>query len=226
MFTGSVSAQFFQNPVCGLEPGLCSRLMLLPSLHRNKDTTRDEFIFYSKRLMRLLIEHALSFLPLKVSSHSLGVATATSPLLSLGPRKCLVSSTLLPFLQSVTVETPQGTMYEGKRFHRQRVRCGPVPFLPTSTTAPAWHRLGKPGGSRVHLCADNLSMGPVAPALVPQELTRTQCQAVPFSSLPRSQVCPSCAQGRPWSRPSLLSARTSAWARSSSRPTTTRVSPR
>lgn len=37
-----------------------------PNSHRNKDTTRDEFIFYSKRLMRLLIEHALSFLPLKV----------------------------------------------------------------------------------------------------------------------------------------------------------------
>ncbi|XP_077186203.1 uridine-cytidine kinase-like 1 isoform X4 [Paroedura picta] len=54
---------------------------------RNKDTTRDEFIFYSKRLMRLLIEHALSFLPLK----------------------------------TVTVETPQGTVYEGKRFHRQRI---------------------------------------------------------------------------------------------------------
>ncbi|NXO05613.1 UCKL1 protein, partial [Rhinopomastus cyanomelas] len=57
------------------------------SVRRNKDTTRDEFIFYSKRLMRLLIEHALSFLPLK----------------------------------SVTVETPQGTTYEGKRFHRQRI---------------------------------------------------------------------------------------------------------
>ncbi|PIO11378.1 hypothetical protein AB205_0038140, partial [Aquarana catesbeiana] len=54
---------------------------------RNKDTNRDEFIFYSKRLMRLLIEHALSFLPLNL----------------------------------VTVETPQGTMYHGKRFHRQRV---------------------------------------------------------------------------------------------------------
>lgn len=36
-------------------------------LCRNKETNRDEFIFYSKRLMRLLIEHALSFLPLKVS---------------------------------------------------------------------------------------------------------------------------------------------------------------
>ncbi|KAI4904509.1 hypothetical protein NFI96_011559, partial [Prochilodus magdalenae] len=33
----------------------------------NKDTSRDEFIFYSKRLMRLLIEHALSFLPSKRS---------------------------------------------------------------------------------------------------------------------------------------------------------------
>ncbi|XP_040920579.1 uridine-cytidine kinase-like 1 isoform X1 [Toxotes jaculatrix] len=48
---------------------------------RNKETNRDEFIFYSKRLMRLLIEHALSFLPLK----------------------------------PVSVETPQGGVYEGKR---------------------------------------------------------------------------------------------------------------
>ncbi|KPI97154.1 hypothetical protein RR46_09061 [Papilio xuthus] len=30
---------------------------------RNKDTSRDEFIFYSKRLMRLVIEFALSLLP-------------------------------------------------------------------------------------------------------------------------------------------------------------------
>ncbi|KAM6977055.1 uridine-cytidine kinase-like 1 isoform 1-T1 [Aplochiton taeniatus] len=30
---------------------------------RDKETSRDEFIFYSKRLMRLLIERALSFLP-------------------------------------------------------------------------------------------------------------------------------------------------------------------
>uniref|UniRef100_UPI00398EAD41 uridine-cytidine kinase-like 1 n=1 Tax=Pristiophorus japonicus TaxID=55135 RepID=UPI00398EAD41 len=54
---------------------------------RNKDTSRDEFIFYSKRLMRLLIEHALSFLPLK----------------------------------PVTVETPQGELYEGKRFDGKRI---------------------------------------------------------------------------------------------------------
>ncbi|KAK4825037.1 hypothetical protein QYF61_023041 [Mycteria americana] len=91
---------------------------------RNKDTTRDEFIFYSKRLMRLLIEHALSFLPLKVSDRSSGVAAASSP----PPEhpghagaQLRLHSLLLPFLQSVTVETPQGTTYEGKRFHRQRI---------------------------------------------------------------------------------------------------------
>ncbi|XP_064411153.1 uridine-cytidine kinase-like 1 isoform X2 [Latimeria chalumnae] len=54
---------------------------------RNKETNRDEFIFYSKRLMRLLIEHALSFLPLK----------------------------------PITVETPQGTIYEGKRLNGKRI---------------------------------------------------------------------------------------------------------
>jgi len=34
---------------------------------RNKDTPKDEFIFYSKRLIRLVIEFALSLLPFKVS---------------------------------------------------------------------------------------------------------------------------------------------------------------
>ncbi len=33
---------------------------------RNKQTVRDEFIFYSKRLMRVLIEYALSLLPFEV----------------------------------------------------------------------------------------------------------------------------------------------------------------
>ncbi|XP_056150521.1 uridine-cytidine kinase-like 1 [Lampris incognitus] len=54
---------------------------------RNKETNRDEFIFYSKRLMRLLIEHALSFLP----------------------------------LEPVSVETPQGAIYEGKRLSGKRI---------------------------------------------------------------------------------------------------------
>ncbi|KAM8864197.1 uridine-cytidine kinase-like 1a isoform 2-T3 [Spinachia spinachia] len=35
----------------------------LHTIIRNKRTSRDEFIFYSKRLMRLLIEHALTLLP-------------------------------------------------------------------------------------------------------------------------------------------------------------------
>lgn len=41
-------------------------LKLAYSTIRDKETSRDEFIFYSKRLMRLLIEHALSFLPFQV----------------------------------------------------------------------------------------------------------------------------------------------------------------
>lgn len=54
---------------------LPSSIYLLPDtpqikgLHtfiRNKDTPRDEFIFYSKRLIRLVIEYALSLLPFKV----------------------------------------------------------------------------------------------------------------------------------------------------------------
>ncbi|CAL4066618.1 unnamed protein product, partial [Meganyctiphanes norvegica] len=56
---------------------------------RNKDTPRDEFIFYSKRLIRLVIEHAL---------------------------------TMLPFT-SVTVDTPQGVPYEGKRIATEKI-CG------------------------------------------------------------------------------------------------------
>lgn len=56
---------------------LPSSLYLLPDtpqikgLHtfiRNKETYRDEFIFYSKRLIRLVIEYALSLLPFEVSA--------------------------------------------------------------------------------------------------------------------------------------------------------------
>ncbi|XP_077804233.1 uridine-cytidine kinase-like 1 isoform X12 [Macaca mulatta] len=54
------------GPTWGRRPRARSRSRALP-LHfrprRDKETSRDEFIFYSKRLMRLLIEHALSFLP-------------------------------------------------------------------------------------------------------------------------------------------------------------------
>jgi len=53
-------------------------IFVLPSSHqitgmhtiiRCIETPRDEFIFYSKRLIRLLIEFALSHCPFKVSSH-------------------------------------------------------------------------------------------------------------------------------------------------------------
>jgi hypothetical protein len=48
---------------------------------RNKDTPRDEFIFYSKRLIRLVIEYTLSLLPFKVSCTSFRGVTAGMMLL-------------------------------------------------------------------------------------------------------------------------------------------------
>ncbi|XP_054289104.1 uridine-cytidine kinase-like 1 isoform X3 [Macrosteles quadrilineatus] len=59
---------------CNTGQPLPSSMYLLPDtpqikgLHtfiRNKETPRDEFIFYSKRLIRLVIEYALSLLPFK-----------------------------------------------------------------------------------------------------------------------------------------------------------------
>merc|ERR1719312_1419602 len=77
---------------------LPNTLKLLPStpqikgLHtyvRNKDTSMDEFIFYSKRLIRLVIEYSLS---------------------------------LLPF-ETVSVATPQGMNYDGRRCTVKKI-CG------------------------------------------------------------------------------------------------------
>ncbi|GAB0090431.1 Uridine kinase [Sergentomyia squamirostris] len=56
---------------------------------RNHATSRDEFIFYSKRLIRLVIEYALGFMPFK----------------------------------DVSVETPQGVSYSGKRLGSEKL-CG------------------------------------------------------------------------------------------------------
>lgn len=69
---------------------------------RNKETSRDEFIFYSKRLIRLLIEYALSLLPFR----------------------------------SVTVETPQGVAYEGKRMDTGKI-CGVSILRAGETMEPA-----------------------------------------------------------------------------------------
>ena len=38
---------------------------------RDKDCPRDDFVFYSQRLMRILIEKAMSLLPFEVSNHEL-----------------------------------------------------------------------------------------------------------------------------------------------------------
>ena len=48
--------------------GKCDSGVGMFSAFRNEEASRDDFIFYSKRLMRILIEHALSLLPFKVSS--------------------------------------------------------------------------------------------------------------------------------------------------------------
>lgn len=64
--------------------------------------------------MRLLIEHALSFLPLKVCVcvYMNYMQQHFFPLLLF---------LLLLFLQSVSVETPQGGIYNGKRLSGNRV---------------------------------------------------------------------------------------------------------
>ena len=54
---------------------------------RSKETGRDDFIFYSRRLMRLLIEDVMSMLPFK----------------------------------NVTIDTPQGFQYDGKRLDVKQV---------------------------------------------------------------------------------------------------------
>lgn len=71
---------------------------------------------------------------------------------------------LLPFLQSVTVETPQGTTYEGKRFHRQRVRCCPGQPLPLHELLGRAHcRSGASGALR--------STAPATRVFVPPQIT-------------------------------------------------------
>ncbi|ELU05526.1 hypothetical protein CAPTEDRAFT_119822, partial [Capitella teleta] len=54
------------NTLHVLEP--TQQIKGLHTFIRNRETNRDEFIFYSNRLMRLLIEFALSLMPHKVCS--------------------------------------------------------------------------------------------------------------------------------------------------------------
>lgn len=87
-------------------------------------------------------------------------------------------------------------MYEGKRFHRQRVRCSPGPFLPTSMrlahlgsalTGKTWWLLGSVPVQTS--CSAGL-VPPPPTVLEPRELTGVaaslaQHQADVFSSLPQ-----------------------------------------
>ncbi|XP_076851156.1 uridine-cytidine kinase-like 1 isoform X5 [Brachyhypopomus gauderio] len=57
-------AQPLPQTLCVLES--TPQVRGMHTIIRNRETSRDEFIFYSKRLMRLLIERALSFLPSQV----------------------------------------------------------------------------------------------------------------------------------------------------------------
>lgn len=76
---------------------------------RNRETSRDEFIFYSKRLIRLLIEFTLSLLPFKVRLFIVHLSFDFSQIFYIN--------------QDVTVETPQGINYQGKRILSRKI-CG------------------------------------------------------------------------------------------------------
>ncbi|XP_023367783.1 uridine-cytidine kinase-like 1 isoform X1 [Otolemur garnettii] len=82
--------------------------------HRDKETSRDEFIFYSKRLMRLLIEHALSFLPFQVCSMWDGDVG------QVGLGVPCIHSALWP-MQECVVQTPQGQDYAGKCYAGKQI---------------------------------------------------------------------------------------------------------
>lgn len=43
------------------------QVKFMQTILRNRETNMDDFIFYSNRLMRILIEYALALLPFDVS---------------------------------------------------------------------------------------------------------------------------------------------------------------
>ena len=79
---------------------------------RNKDTPRDEFIFYSRRLIRLTIEFALSLLPFKVHASSIIKDFKQINIVNKIKSSCL---------QDTQVETPQGVLYQGKRIATDKI---------------------------------------------------------------------------------------------------------
>jgi hypothetical protein len=103
---------------------------------RDHRTKRDDFVFYSKRLMRIVIEYALSFLPFEVKHFSFifGKNAARSIM------ECtflLFSSSTSQFLfillQDYELTTKGGSTYRGKRYAGQGVSMKYRCFSPLST---------------------------------------------------------------------------------------------
>ena len=88
-YTNVVNEILFLDFIQIIYPHIIFQIKGLHTFVRNRNTSRDEFIFYSKRLIRLVVEYALS---------------------------------LQPF-ETVTIQTPQGIPYEGKRCSVKRI-CG------------------------------------------------------------------------------------------------------
>ncbi|XP_065185040.1 uridine-cytidine kinase-like 1 [Sycon ciliatum] len=91
------------DSVCVLES--TNQVRGLHTIIRNQATRRDEFIFYSKRLMRLLLEKVLTFLPFTDKDMQLGEG-ASYPGKEFNGKVCGVSilragETMEPALQSV-----------------------------------------------------------------------------------------------------------------------------
>ena len=83
------------------------------SIIRNQDTSRDDFIFYSKRLMRLLIEKAVSLLPYEPKEVFCPQGIAYSGLRLKSDGICAVSilragETLEPSVRQVLKDVPIG----------------------------------------------------------------------------------------------------------------------
>lgn len=168
-------------------------LSLTQPVRRDKETSRDEFIFYSKRLMRLLIEHALSFLPFQVRSGvwggHLGRAGGGSPCSRAPPR---------PLCAGLRRADPAGAGLRGQ------VLCGEAG---TSWGAARGRSWGGPGGGRSgrlispYLRAPRSLACPSCVRVRPWsrrcELCAKTCASAPSSSRPTSSPgSPRCDGGR------------------------------
>ena len=103
---------------------------------RDHRTKRDDFVFYSKRLMRIVIEYALSFLPFEVKHFSFifgknaarSIMECTFLLFSSSTRQFLFI-----LLQDYELTTKGGSTYRGKRYAGQGVSMKYRCFSPLST---------------------------------------------------------------------------------------------